>query len=135
MAGTPNFAVTPHTESCVVTAAVSGLATDAPTGQVAIFTAATPTNVVRITALPRVTTTAGTPAFLLISKSATPAIIRLKDSVTIPAQTISTTSGITKTYFGDYSEQTPLRMGAGDTLYGAIGAAANIVFHVETADF
>lgn len=137
MSGTPNFATTPHNESAVVTAAISNLNTDAPTGQVAIFTATVATNITRITAQPRGTTTVATAAHLLISKGATPSVIRLKDSVTVPAQTISTTAGIIKTAFPDYSEQTPLRLGAGETLYCAIASAqANgIVFAIETADF
>lgn len=137
MSTTPNFAKTPHNESAVVTAAITNLNTDAPTGQVAIFTATVDTNITRITAQPRGTTTTATGAHLLISKAATPGVIRLKDSVTVPAQTIGTTAGIIKTTFPDYSEQTPLRLGAGETLYGALASAqANgIVFAIETADF
>lgn len=138
MATTPNFAKDPHNESGVATLAVGNLNTDAPTNLVSIFTATTvATNINSITAQPRGTTASATAAYLFVSKAGVPGVTRLKDSVTVPAQTISASGGITKTYFGDYSETTPLRLGVGETLWGGTGVAqANgIVFNVATSDF
>lgn len=136
MADTPNFAKTPHNEAAIATTAVTGINTTAPTNLVPIFTATVATNIVRITAQPVATTVSATAGYLFLSKAATPAVKNLKDSVTIPAQPVTATTGITKSYFADYSEATPLRLGAGETLYGAIGSnQTGIVFNVETSDF
>lgn len=136
MATTPNFANTPHNETGTATTAVTGLGSGAPTNIVPIFTATVATNIVRITAQPVATTVTATAAYLFISKPATPTVRGLKDSVTVPAQTVAATAGITKSYFADYSEATPLRLGAGEALYGGIGSnQTGIVFNVETADF
>lgn len=137
MSGTPNFAQTPHTESAVATATTGNLTSDSPTNTVPIFTATVATNITRITAQPRGTTTTGTAAYLFISKSAVPAVIRQKDSVTVPAQTVSATAAVNKSTFTDITEQTPLRLGAGDILSCGLGSAqaVGIVFNVETADF
>jgi hypothetical protein len=137
MASTPNFANSPHHESGVTVAAVAGLNSDAPTGTVLICAAPADKalNIVRLTAIPRAAITAATPAYLFTSKNAAGTVQRLKDAVTVAQQTPSATVAPVKATFGDYSENTPLRLGPGESLWGGVGAVASVVFNAEVADF
>jgi hypothetical protein len=138
MADTPAFAKTPHLESGVATTAVTALNNDVPGNTVLICAAPAdkPMNIVRLTAIPRAAITAATPAYLFASKNAAGTVQRLKDCTTIAQQTPSATVGPVKAIFGDYSENTPLRLGAGESLWGGLGSTqAGVVFQAEVADF
>jgi hypothetical protein len=138
MASTPNFANNPHLDSGVATLAVASLNSDAPTNTVLICAAPADkgVNLTRISAIPRASVTAITVAYLFTSKNAAGTVQRLKDATTIGVQTPSTTTPPTKVTFPDYSEQTPLRLGPGESLWGGIASAqAGIVFQAEAADF
>lgn len=136
MSTTPNFANTPHNEAGVATAALTNLNTDTPGGTVPIYTATVATNITRITAQPRATVTAATAAYLYLSKNGG-TTMRQKDSVTLGTQTINGSSAVVKATYSDYTEQTPLRLGAGESLYGGLGVlqAGGVVWNIETADF
>lgn len=138
MAGTPTavFAQTPKTADAAVTAALGNLGTDAPTGLSLLMTAGANGCIVsRLSAAPRGTVTAsGLCLFLSRDNGVT---VRLKDSVTMAAQTVAVTSGITPTIFPNYAETKPMRLAAGDKLYvgSQVALAAGIVFSVEYTDF
>lgn len=136
MATTPNFAITPHNEAGVATAALTNVNTDAPTGAVLIYTATAATNITRVTAQPRASVISATAAYLYVSKNAG-TTMRQKDSVTLGTQTITGASAVVKATYSDYTEQTPLRLGAGESLYGGLGVAqaSGVVWNIETADF
>jgi hypothetical protein len=133
------FAQTPRTATAVATAAAASIGTDAPTGVVQLLQAGADGAIVtRLSAEPRATLTGATSLVLFLAKSADAyATMRLIDSVTMPVQTLSTSAGITKTYFGDYAETTPLRLEAGDRLYfgSQVALAAGIVAKAEYTDF
>lgn len=136
MTPTAAFAQTPKTADAVVTAALANLGTDAPTGLQLLMTAGANGNIVtRLSAAPRATVTA-TSLVLFISRD-NGVTLRLKDSATMAAQTLSTTAGITPTPFTNYSESRPMRLGAGDKLYvgSQVALAAGIVFSAEYTDF
>lgn len=62
----------------------------------------------------------------------------LIDSEAIPAlSTFPVTAKITKTKFSEYSEQSTLRLGAYESLYGAIGVACpkGVVFFVQESEY
>lgn len=136
MTPTAAFAQTPKTADAVVTAALASLGTDAPTGLSLLYTAG-PNGAIgtRLAAMPRATVTA-TGLCLFISRD-NGVTLRLKDSVTMAAQTVATTSGISQTQFTNYSESRPLRLGAGDKVYvgSEVALAAGIVFSGEFTDF
>jgi hypothetical protein len=133
------FAQTPKTSTAVATAATANIATDVPTNLVQLMQAGVDGAIVtRLSAEPRATLTGATSLVLFLAKSADAyATMRLIDSVTMPAQTLGTAAGITKTYFGDYSETTPLRLEAGDRLYFGtqVALAGGIVAKAEYTDF
>lgn len=141
MAKTPTaaFAQTPKTGTAVATGAAGNIGTDTPTNVVQLMQAGPDGCIAtRLTAEPRATLAGAASLVLFLAKSADAyATMRLIDSVTMSAQTLSTTVGITKTSFGDYSEITPLRMEAGDRLYfgSQVALAAGIVAKVEYTDF
>jgi len=137
MSSTPNFAVSPHVESGVPPGAAANINTDAPTNTVLICAAPAdkPMSVTRITAVPRASLAAVTPAYLFTSANATGTVQRLKDSTNIQVQTLSATNGPTKAVFGDYSPTTPINLGPGQSLWGGLGSAQNVVFQAEVADF
>ena len=137
MADTPNFAKSPRTKSAVTTLASANVNTDTPTNAVLLCAAPADraTNITRITVQPRATTTGPAAGYLFSSEDTAGTVKRLKDSVTIPTQTINTAGGIIKTPFVDYSEQTPLRLGPGESLWAGASLAGNYVFNVEMADF
>ncbi|MFK3738953.1 hypothetical protein [Massilia sp. TN1-12] len=136
---TAAFAQTPKTATAVATGAAANIGTDAPTNVVQLMQAGPDGCIVtRLTAEPRATLTGPTSLILLLAKSADSyATMRLIDSVTMPTQTLSTAAGITKTYFGDFTETTPLRLEAGDRLYfgSQVALAGGIVCRAEYTDF
>lgn len=142
------FAQTPRTATAAVTAAVSSLSVDNPTGLTLLVTGAaarvdsggkTISNggsiITRLTAMPRGTTLANSLLLYLSNDAGT--TLRLIDSETLPSQTFSTSAGINETTFANYSETRPLRIGASDRLYVGVQAAlaAGIVFKAEYSDF
>lgn len=135
MTPTAAFAQTPKTADAVATAALTNLTTDAPTGQVLLMAAGANGSILtRLAAMPRATVTATGLCLFICRDGVT---YRLKDSVTMAAQTVATTGGIAQTLFTNYSETRPLRLGAGDKLYAGsqVALAAGIVFAAEYTDF
>lgn len=132
---TAAFAQTPKTSSAVATA-VATIISDTPTNTVLLLTAgANGTIVTRLWATPRSTVTASSLIIWISNDSGTTQ--RIKDSVTMAAQTVSTTAAVTFTQFTSYTESTPLRLAAGDRIYvGTQVALANgIVFSAEHTDY
>lgn len=132
---TAPFAQTPKTATAVVTAAVSSLASDAPTNTVELLTAGADGAILtKLTAIPRATNT-GLSLVLFISKDGG-TTKRLIDSKLMAAHTIATTTAVPVTAF-DYSESAPLRLEAGDKLFvgSQVALASGIVFKSEWMDF
>lgn len=133
---TAPFAQTPKTAEAVATAAVGNLGTDAPTNTVLLMTAGTDGCILtRLWAMPRATVAASS-LVLFISRDAG-TTQRLIDSELMAAYTLATTTAIPETAFSNYSENTPLRLAAGDRLYvgSQVALSAGIVFKVEYTDF
>jgi len=133
---TAPFAQTPRTATAVATAAVSGLATDAPTGAVLLGTAGAEGAIVtRLMALPRATVAASS-LVLFLSKDGG-ATLRLIDSELMVAHTVAPTTAIPETAFANISESAPLRLEAGDQLYvgSQVALASGIVFKAEWMDY
>lgn len=132
---TAPFAQTPKTATAVVTAAAT-VGTDAPTNTVLLMTAGADGAIVTsLWATPRATVAASSLLLYLSKDNGTTQ--RLIDSELMPAQTVSTTSAISKTKFASYSESSPLRLEAGDKLYvgSQVALAGGIVFKAEWMDF
>ncbi len=133
---TAPFAQTPKTATAVATAAVSGLATDAPTGAVLLGTAGVEGAIVtRLAAIPRATATASS-LVLFLSKDGG-ATMHLIDSELMAAHTVAATTAIPETAFGNISDSNPLRLEAGDSLYvgSQVALAAGIVFTAQWMDY
>jgi hypothetical protein len=133
---TAPFAQTPKTATAVATAAVSGLATDAPTGAVLLTTAGAEGAIVtRLTAMPRATATASSLVLFLSKDGGT--TMRLIDSELMAAHTVAATTAIPETAFGNISDSNPLRLEAGDSLYvgSQVALAAGIVFAAQWMDY
>lgn len=136
MTNTAAFAQTPKTADAVVATSMTNYAGDSPTSTALLMTAGANGSIVtRLSAMPRGTVTAAN-LMLFISRD-NGVTQRLKDGVTMNAQTVSSTTGIAQTLFTNYSETTPLRLGAGDRLYvgSLVALAAGIVFNAEYTDF
>lgn len=133
---TAPFAQTPKTATAVATTATASLNGDAVTNTVLLVTAgADGALVTRIWAMPRATVAASR---LDIFKSADAGTTkRLMDSALMSAHTVAATTAIPKTAFSSYSEDTPMRLAAGYTLYvgTAVSLADGIVFYAEYTDF
>lgn len=133
---TAPFAQTVRTATAVATAAVANLTTDAPTNTVELLTAGPEGALVsRLTAIPRATVTASS-LLLFISKDGG-ATKRIIGSVLMAAHTVAATTKIPVTVFDEYSEATPLRLEAGDSLYVGtqVAAASGIVFLAERMEY
>lgn len=133
---TAPFAQTNKTATAVATAAVAGLATDAPTGAVLLGTAGAEGAIVtRLMALPRATVAASS-LVLFLSKDGG-ATLRLIDSELMPAHTVAATTAIPETAFGNISDSTPLRLDAGDELHVGtqVALASGIVFAAQWMDY
>lgn len=121
------------TQAAVVTAALGGIGTATVTGAVAVATAgANGAVVTRLTAIPRATVTASSLVLFLVKASA-PTVFHLIDSELMPAYTLAVTTAIPETAFGNISNDTPIRLEAGDILYvgSQVALAAGIVFKAE----
>lgn len=130
------FAQTPKTVTAVTTlSCVIGTA-DAPTNTALLMTAGAEGAILtRLSAMPRATV--GPASLLLFTSSDAGVTMRLKDSETMASQTVSTTAGIAETVFFNYSETTPLRLGANVSLHvgSQVALAAGIVFSGEVTGF
>jgi hypothetical protein len=108
---------------------------DAPAGAALIFAAGpTGARVTRVTAVTRASLTA-TECQLFRDHDGTGTVKRFFASRLMPAVTVSPSTAQAAVDFG-YSDGSPLLLGAGEKLYGAIGQAqAGVVFCVEGADY
>jgi len=132
---TAAFAQTPKTASAVVTG-VATVTSDSPANTVLLVTAgANGAIVTRLWAIPRATVTASSLIIWISSDAGTTQ--RIKDSVTMAAQTVATTTAITNTQFTSYTESTPLRLAAGDRIYvgSQVALGSGIVFSAEYTDY
>jgi hypothetical protein len=133
---TAPFAQAARIQTAVVTAAVASLATDTPTGTVAVLTAGPDGCVVtRVTAIPRATVAAS--SLLLFVKKSGQAALRLIDSELMAAHTVATTTAIPETVFGNVTDSAPLRLDAGDELHvgSQVALASGIVFAANWMDY
>ncbi|WP_256805442.1 hypothetical protein [Pseudomonas kurunegalensis] len=134
---TAPFAQTPKTGTAVVTAALAGLSTDAPTGAQLLVTAGAEGAILtRLAAIPRGTVTASSLCVFLVKASA-PAVYRLVASEVLGAYTASTTAAIPTTTFAFVTEESPLRLEAGDKLYvgSQVAQGAGLVALATWMDF
>jgi len=133
---TSPFTQAARIQTAVVTAATVGIGTDSPTGAVALLTAGEEGCLVtRITAMPRATVTAS--SLVLFVKKAGDTALRLIDSELMSAHTVSATTAIPETAFGNISDSTPLRLDAGDELHvgSQVALASGIVFAAQWMDY
>lgn len=133
---TAPFAQTNKTATAVATAAVAGLATDAPTGAVLLGAAGAEGAIVtRLAAIPRATATASSLLLFLSKDGGT--TMRLIDSELMAAHTVAATTAIPETSFGNISDSAPLRLEAGDRLYvgSQVALASGIVFAAQWMDY
>lgn len=133
---TAPFAQTPKTATAVATGAVASITTDAPTNTVLLLTAGSDGAILTsLTAIPRATVTASSLCLWISKDSGTTK--RLIDSELMAAHTVATTTAIPETVFSRISENTPLRLEAGDQLYvgSQVALASGIVFKAEYTDF
>lgn len=125
----------PEIDTCVVTAAVTGLGTDTPTGLVLLAQAGAKGAIIkRIWAIPRANVTPS--CLVLFISHDNGATYRLIDSETMALQTLSTTVGIAETPFANYTASDPLNLGPNDRLYvgSMVAAAGGIVFKAQRFD-
>jgi len=133
---TAPFAQTPRTATAVVTAGVTNLTTDSPTGTVLLMTAGADGSILtRLTVMPRATASAS--SLLLFISNDNGVTQRLIDSESMPLQNFAVGTGIAETTFSNYSETRPMRLAAGDKLYAGsqVAAATGLVFKAEYTDF
>jgi len=133
---TAPFAQTPKNATAVATGAVGSITGDAPTNTVLLMTAGSDGAILtRLSAIPRATVTAS--SLVLFTSADNGTTKRLVDSALMSAQTVSTTTAITSTYFSTYTETTPMRLQAGQQLYvgSQVALGSGIIFEVEYTDF
>ena len=131
---TAPFAQTTKTSNAVVTAADD--LTDDPANTVLLETAGTDGALLtKLTAMPRATVTASGLHLFISQDSGTTK--RLIDSIMMDAHSVAVTTAIPVTSFDLISEDTPIRLEAGDKLYvgSAVALAGGIIFKSETTDF
>lgn len=119
------------------------------TAQCVIGTAGTPTNtallatanaqgslLTALSAMPRASVTAANGIYLFLSKNGG-TTKSLLDSELMAAYTLSATTKVPKTKFIDYTEDTPLRLGAGESLYVGLATAlaAGVDVHAQVSNF
>lgn len=132
---TAPFAQTPKTASAVVTTASADLTTT-PTNTVLLLTAGTNGALLtRLAAIPRATVTASSLLLWISLDSGTTK--GLLDSALMASHTVAATTAIPVTAFSRYSEDAPVRLQAGASLYvgSAVTLAGGIVFTAEYTDF
>jgi hypothetical protein len=132
----PVFAQKYKTNTAVVTAALTGIGTDSPTGMQQIAVGGTNGSLVSLlSAMPRATVALSS-LVLYIVKASAPTVYRLIDSEVMAAYTLAATTAIPETNFGNISVTTPRRLETGDILYvgSQVALAAGIVFYAEVND-
>jgi hypothetical protein len=133
---TAPFAQTPKTATAIVTAAQASLELTTPTNVVLLATiGAEGAILTRLTAIPRATVGASSLRLWISKTDHTGCILRA--SALMAAHTVATTTAIPSTVFSQFTEDTPLRLQAGDKLYvgSAVLLAEGIVFNAEYTEF
>lgn len=133
---TAPFAQTPKNATAVTTGACGTITGDTPTNTVLLLTAGTNGAILtRLTAIPRATVTAS--SLLLFTSADSGTTKRMIDSELMSAHTVAATTAIPETSFSNYSEDTPLRLQAGEELYvgNQVALASGVVWHAEYTDF
>lgn len=134
---TARFARNPRNFDAVITAALTNLNTDAPSGAVLLVTAGAQGGIVpRISAILRASLTGG--AGIVLFRSATGAVMRPKGSITIPAQNLSNAEALREVDFVKFNPQRPLYLGPNEQLYvGSMAPppAGGIIVHGDIIDF
>lgn len=129
------FCQTPKVASAIVTTASADLATT-PTNTVLLCKAGADGGLLtQLSAIPRATVTASS---LLLWTSKDDGVTKhLLDSALMAAHTVAATTAIPVTAFSRYSEDTPRRMEANESLYvgSAVALAGGIVFNGNYTDF
>ena len=131
---TAAFAQTPKTAIAVTTAAAT--LTTTPANTVLLMTAgAEGALVTRLSAVPQATATASKLALYISKDSGTTQYFI--DSVLMSAYTQAATTATPYNVFPNYSEDSPLRLEAGDQLYvgNMVALAGGVVFRAEYTDF
>lgn len=122
------------TEATTTAACVIGT-TNTPTNTQLLATAGAEGAVLTsLTAIPTATLGTASGLYLFISHD-NGATQRLIDSELMATYTLSATTKIPKVRFADYTEQTPLRLGAGDRLYVGAATAVAICFKAERTEY
>jgi hypothetical protein len=128
------FAQSGKTAQAVVTTAVTGLDGTSPANTVELLEAGEDGALLtRLTAIPRATVTASSLLLWIEKDGSTDKY--LKDSVLMAPHTVETTTAIPVTTFSRYTEDTPLRLEAGDKLYVGTAVTGNIAFNGNYTDF
>ena len=134
---TARFAQTPKEGTAILTAVCSNVSISSTVANTVLLATAGAEGaiVTRISAIPRATVAAT--SLLLFDSSDTGTNKNLLDSAVMAAHTVAAATAIPVTVFSRYSEDTPMRLQAGERLYAGIGVAlaAGIVFNVEWTDF
>ena len=137
MAKTFTAAFAQTTKTATTVAALAGtIANDTPTNTLLLETAGLEGALLTsLTAMPRATVTASALYLFISQDSGTTK--RLVESTLMAAHTVATTTAIPVTDFVSITEDTPIRLEAGDELYVSTGVALTegIVFKSETTDF
>lgn len=132
MAVTANSIITPQAPlaGTAVCTTANSVYTDTPGNSVALIpTSTNGARITKMTALARATNTATELQLYRSSDGGTTK--QLIDSKLMAAYTVAQTTGQAKTDFG-FSETTPLILGAGESLYVAIGVSnTGIIFRAE----
>lgn len=130
------FAQNSKHATAVTTAACASINGDTPTNTVLLLTAgADGALLTSLNAMPRATVTPSN--LLLFASSDSGTTKRLIDSELMSAHTVATTTAIPETTFGRYSETTPLRLAAGESLYvgNQVVLADGVVWSARYTDF
>jgi hypothetical protein len=139
---TAPFAQAPKCVTAVSSINAAGITTDSVSNSTLLLTAGGDGALVtRLIAMPR--TTVGATAAYLFHSNNSGTTQRIIDSITVAAQSLANattqSTAITSTAFTNISETTPLRLGAGESLYIGIGntqpAGNGIVFSAQYTDF
>ncbi len=134
---TARFARNPRNFDAIITAALTNLNTDAPSGAVLLVTAGAQGGMIpRMGAALRATMASGTGIVLFRSSDGT--IMRQKGSANLPPQTIGTAEAPREVDFVKFSHQRPLYLGPNERLYVgslAVPPAGGICVHGDIVDF
>jgi hypothetical protein len=134
---TAPFAQTPQEGCAIVTAVCSNVSISTSVANTVLLATAGLEGaiVTRISAIPRATV--APTSLLLFDSPDTGTNKNLVDSAVMAAHSVAAATAIPVTAFTRYSEDTPLRLEAGEQLYAGIGVAlaAGIVFNAEWTDF